>query len=209
MSAFVVHLVKRSALKQCPYGLVRHGGTIPVILLDEVVNKGNQGDIVKVKRGFARNFLIPRKLAAYATEENKEKYSRYTTEAAKRAKEAESGSYSSSSSSNSSSSSSATLSKEMLTKALNSIAQPVLTFHRATIPNTLTLFGSVSASDIIQELQVAYSTLMPSSLALSPSFVDMPTSGAIKNIGTFEALIAGVKVQIVVKKEEEAAVSKP
>ena len=30
-----------------------------IILLDKVVNLGNLGDIVKVKDGYARNFLIP------------------------------------------------------------------------------------------------------------------------------------------------------
>ena len=34
-----------------------------VILLDKVANLGNLGDIVKVKDGFARNFLIPTKRA--------------------------------------------------------------------------------------------------------------------------------------------------
>ena len=39
-----------------------------VILLDKVANLGNLGDIVKVKDGFARNFLIPSKRARRATE---------------------------------------------------------------------------------------------------------------------------------------------
>ena len=30
-----------------------------IILLDKVVNLGNLGEIVKVKDGYARNFLIP------------------------------------------------------------------------------------------------------------------------------------------------------
>ena len=30
-----------------------------VILLDKVANLGNLGDVVKVKDGYARNFLIP------------------------------------------------------------------------------------------------------------------------------------------------------
>ena len=42
---------------------VRHGGSIPVILKESLHNKGEAGDIVQVKRGFMRNFLIPRKLA--------------------------------------------------------------------------------------------------------------------------------------------------
>ena len=39
-----------------------------VILLDKVGKLGNLGDVVKVKDGFARNFLIPTKLARRATE---------------------------------------------------------------------------------------------------------------------------------------------
>jgi large subunit ribosomal protein L9 len=39
-----------------------------VILLEKVANLGNLGDIVKVKDGFARNFLIPTRAARRATE---------------------------------------------------------------------------------------------------------------------------------------------
>ena len=40
-----------------------------IILLEKVVNVGNLGDIVKVKDGYARNFLIPQKLARRATKD--------------------------------------------------------------------------------------------------------------------------------------------
>ena len=39
-----------------------------VILLEKVSNLGNLGDVVKVKDGYARNFLIPTKAARRATE---------------------------------------------------------------------------------------------------------------------------------------------
>ncbi|MCA0241711.1 MAG: 50S ribosomal protein L9 [Proteobacteria bacterium] len=39
-----------------------------VILLEKVGKLGNLGDVVKVKEGYARNFLIPGKLARRATE---------------------------------------------------------------------------------------------------------------------------------------------
>jgi large subunit ribosomal protein L9 len=39
-----------------------------VILLEKVANLGNLGDIVKVKDGFARNFLIPTRRARRATD---------------------------------------------------------------------------------------------------------------------------------------------
>ncbi len=39
-----------------------------IILLDKVGKLGDLGDVVKVKQGYARNFLIPQKLARRATE---------------------------------------------------------------------------------------------------------------------------------------------
>ena len=45
-----------------------------VILLEKVVNLGNLGDIVKVKDGYARNFLIPSGFARRATEANKAEF---------------------------------------------------------------------------------------------------------------------------------------
>ena len=39
-----------------------------IILLEKVVNVGNLGDVVKVKDGYARNFLIPQKMARRATQ---------------------------------------------------------------------------------------------------------------------------------------------
>jgi len=41
-----------------------------IILLEKVVNVGNLGDVVKVKHGFARNYLIPQGKAKRATPEN-------------------------------------------------------------------------------------------------------------------------------------------
>ncbi|ETF00365.1 50S ribosomal protein L9 [Advenella kashmirensis W13003] len=39
-----------------------------VILLEKIVNVGNLGEVVRVKDGYARNFLIPQKKARRATE---------------------------------------------------------------------------------------------------------------------------------------------
>jgi large subunit ribosomal protein L9 len=41
-----------------------------IILLEKIVNVGNLGDVVKVKQGFARNYLIPQGKAKRATPEN-------------------------------------------------------------------------------------------------------------------------------------------
>ena len=42
-----------------------------VILRDHVDNVGKRGDVVKVANGYARNYLLPRKLALPATDANK------------------------------------------------------------------------------------------------------------------------------------------
>ena len=41
-----------------------------IILLDRIQRLGEIGDIVDVKSGYARNFLIPQKKAAFASEKN-------------------------------------------------------------------------------------------------------------------------------------------
>ena len=45
-----------------------------VILLERVEKLGNIGDVVNVKPGFARNFLLPRKKALRASEANKKRF---------------------------------------------------------------------------------------------------------------------------------------
>jgi large subunit ribosomal protein L9 len=45
-----------------------------VILLERVAKLGQMGEVVRVRDGFARNFLLPRGKALRATKENREKY---------------------------------------------------------------------------------------------------------------------------------------
>ncbi len=47
------------------------GSTVQVILAEDVPNLGHMGDLVTVKRGYARNYLLPKKLAVIATERNR------------------------------------------------------------------------------------------------------------------------------------------
>jgi len=46
-----------------------------VILLERIEKLGQMGDVVKVKPGFARNYLLPQKKALRATEANKARFS--------------------------------------------------------------------------------------------------------------------------------------
>ncbi|MCK5746061.1 MAG: 50S ribosomal protein L9 [Oricola sp.] len=45
-----------------------------VILLERVENLGQMGDVVKVRAGFARNYLLPQKKALRANEDNKKAF---------------------------------------------------------------------------------------------------------------------------------------
>ena len=51
-----------------------------VILMEKLANLGNLGDVVKVKDGFARNFLIPHGKAKRATEANLKAFEARRTE---------------------------------------------------------------------------------------------------------------------------------
>ncbi len=51
-----------------------------VILLEKIEKLGQMGDLVTVKPGFARNFLLPQKKAVTATDENKAHFNRQRTQ---------------------------------------------------------------------------------------------------------------------------------
>ena len=48
----------------------RESGAVKVILMEDVTKLGSMGELVHVKDGFARNYLIPRKLAVLANSQN-------------------------------------------------------------------------------------------------------------------------------------------
>ena len=55
-----------------------------VILLENVKKIGSIGDVIDVKRGFARNFLISNKKALYASKENISEVEKIKTELSKK-----------------------------------------------------------------------------------------------------------------------------
>ena len=58
-----------------------------VILMEKVVNLGGLGDVVKVKDGFARNFLIPQGKAKRATTKNLKEFEDRRVDLEKKANE--------------------------------------------------------------------------------------------------------------------------
>jgi large subunit ribosomal protein L9 len=51
-----------------------------VILLERIARLGQMGDVVRVKDGFARNFLLPRAKALRATDENRTRFEKMKSE---------------------------------------------------------------------------------------------------------------------------------
>lgn len=171
MNRSALYLAKQIGTFQC-----RQGGSISVILLDKIENRGVQGEIITVKRGFARNFLIPKKLAgelpsfhncffvhfsysfitAYATEANKLKYAELFLEV-----------------------------PDLSKVKLNSFKDIVMTFERvSTIGGAL--FGSVSVADIKTYFNERSVEVDKIELA----------GGSLKELGTHIVKVDGVNFQI-------------
>jgi large subunit ribosomal protein L9 len=100
-----------------------------VILLKDVEKLGLKGDVVDVKRGYARNFLLPRKLAEVATPGRVAEVKRI--EERKAAHEARSA--------------------DQATQIAETLGKTVLRFDVKAGP-TGSLFGSVTTTDIADEI---------------------------------------------------------
>lgn len=101
-----------------------------VILLEHVENLGTVGQTVRVKDGYARNYLLPKKLACVATEKNLNFYR--TVIEAKKKKLAK-----------------LKVDAEAQSQKLSAVT---LTFMRKSKDQDAKLFGSVTTSDIARAL---------------------------------------------------------
>src|SRR3982751_4049443 len=114
-----------------------------VILLERVEKLGAIGDVVKVKDGFARNYLLPRKKALRANEANRKVFesnrTRIEEENANRRTDAE------------------TAAKGVDGKSVKLIRQAL---------NTGQLYGSVSARDIAEALEAVGAKVAKSQVVL-------------------------------------------
>jgi large subunit ribosomal protein L9 len=101
-----------------------------VILLEKISKLGNIGETVRVKDGFARNYLIPKKAAIRATEENKKVFEGKKEELEK-----------------------ANLEKiKIAKKQLNSVPKSVVIYREASEQGAL--FGSVTSRDLVKLVNV-------------------------------------------------------
>jgi large subunit ribosomal protein L9 len=67
-------MVKAKQRNQIPKG--KHGN-MKLVLTEDVPNLGRQGDLVEVRPGFGRNYLVPRGMATIPTEHNLRLLDRY------------------------------------------------------------------------------------------------------------------------------------
>ena len=140
-----------------------------IILLDKIAHLGGLGDKVKVRNGYARNFLLPQKKAVLATEENLKKFeAERLVYAAKIAAELEAA--------------------EQRAKAIPELGQVVIASNAGDEGK---LFGSIGTRDISEALTAA-------GVEVHKSEVRMP-DGVIRSIGEYEITIqlhADVKTAI-------------
>lgn len=102
-----------------------------VILKEDVDHLGHRGDVVKVASGYGRNFLLPKKLAIEATANNKAVIEQMKASSVRRSARE----------------------KGEAEQLLAQLDQVVLSFLRKTGDQDR-LFGSVTAADISQALEV-------------------------------------------------------
>jgi len=102
---------------------------VQVILRETVDNLGRRGDIVKVANGYARNYLLPRKLALPVTESNRRQVERERVKAD--ARDAE---------------------EKRLAEVFAKRLDQVVCVVTRRVGETDTLFGSVTRSDVAAAL---------------------------------------------------------
>jgi len=149
-----------------------------VILREDIDTLGRRGQVVKVSPGYARNFLLPKRLAVAATEANK-KIVEQERQAALRREAKEKGA------------------AEELAKLLGTVT--LTTLQKAGEQDTL--FGSVTVKDIAELLEQAGYTIDRRKIHLD---APIKTLGEHKvAIRLFRDVTAHVVVQV--NKEEEPA----
>ena len=117
-----------------------------IILLEKIKKLGEIGDEVRVKSGYARNFLVPNKKALYATAENKKYFEEKKTEIKSQNDK---------------------LIKDAKEKLKTLSGQEVTLIRAAS--DTGQLFGSVSTKDIVNSLSEKNISILKNEIDLNKS----------------------------------------
>ncbi|MDR3725294.1 MAG: 50S ribosomal protein L9 [Terracidiphilus sp.] len=150
-----------------------------IILKQDVENLGLRGEVVKVADGYARNFLLPKKLAMQATSANKAVIEQMKASAARR------------------SAAEKTIAEELLAKL-----EPVsLSFTRKSGEEGH-LFGSVTSADIAAELATKGFEIDRRKIALADPIKSV--GEVTVGIKLHREVTAHIKVQVIAEATEEA-----
>jgi large subunit ribosomal protein L9 len=147
---------------------------VEVILLEKVRNLGSLGEKVKVKPGFARNYLVPQGKAAYATEEKMAEFEKRRAELEKIAAEKH---------------------KQAIDRQQIINALPPIVIHMKAGEDGK-LFGSIGTRDIAEALTKAGTEIEKRQINL--------TEGSLRMVGDYDIsielesdVLATVKLKIV------------
>ena len=120
-----------------------HRAVIELLLAEEVPSLGKQGDIVRVRPGYARNYLLPYGLATVATEANKRRVEKHrAAQALVRADKL-----------------------KALQELANNVSKYSVTLEANATPEGH-LYGSILANDISKALKVANFAVEPDNVRL-------------------------------------------
>ena len=149
---------------------------INVILLEKISKLGNIGEIVKVKDGFARNYLLPNKKAIRASNENKKVFEQQKEELVK-------------------------INEDKIAfakEALKNIPDNINIFREASEQGAL--FGSVTSRDIAKEIKTDNFEINAKDIILKSNIKNI--GDYIVEIVLHPEV--SKKVNIIVKKSEES-----
>jgi large subunit ribosomal protein L9 len=152
---------------------------VEVILLEQIKHLGVIGDKVKVKRGYARNFLIPYDKAVYATKANMDKFAIIKRDLELKAKK---------------------LYEQALQRKLQLDTMSEILIS-AKAGESGKLFGSVGARDIVMALGERGFAAVKSEVLIH--------DGAIRAVGDYEigiCLYSGVTATVTIKVSKEGSV---
>lgn len=130
-----------------------------VILLDKVNNLGNLGDKVRVKNGYARNFLIPKGKAKLATAGNLAEFEARRTEFEKRSTDA-------------------LITAQSRQKEIEELGSVVIS---AKVASEGKLFGSVGVIDIVEAITKAGVSIQKREVRLS--------AGNLRDVGEYNIVL--------------------
>jgi large subunit ribosomal protein L9 len=153
-----------------------------VVLLEKIAKLGSLGNVVKVKDGFARNFLLPQKKALRATDANLAVFEKQRKDLEKLNEESKG-------------------KAEVIAKDLNGLE--LIIIRQAS--DTGVLYGSVSTKDIALELNNKKFSVLKNSVLLNHPIKD--TGIYAMDVKIHPEVFATIKVNVARTLEEAQAIN--